>query len=304
MPSSLPNWPRALRAGLPCLAAAALLIGSPTASATLIAYENFESYTASTGFGTALVGQTDGNAAWNGGWQVGAGDTDTAKVINENPLSYSAGVISVSGGSQTLRLPKGVGQEYTITRQLSAGTSGEVWFSFLFRPGYEGSYADFNQIYLSNDADTNNSAAIVPDARDASGFRARITSGGGTVTNAVTNVFPADDVTYFLVGRISADGPAAGLNLDRIQLWINPTSLTLGSSNAFASADTGISSMTHFSIRNFGFESGDSVLMDEIRIGTTLEDVIPIPEPAPMALLAGVLATTMLIRRHHRSARH
>ncbi len=104
---------------------------------------------------------------------------------------------------------------------------------------------------------------------------------------------------HFIVGRLSKDGSATDPNAyDRMELWLNPSSATLGSATATANGPAN-SSFTG-GIANFGLTtlSSSAVLeWDNLRIGTTQLDVIP--EPAT-AMLVGLAALSLVLRRRRR----
>jgi len=114
------------------------------------------------------------------------------------------------------------------------------------------------------------------------------------------NANPGDAVgTKLLVARITmapGDDALAGIT--------SPDLATLVDSD-FDSAITAYGDMSATSeniewlglwIGTWGIsDDGDNTLVDEIRIGTTLADVIPVPEPASVALLG--LGGLMLLRR-------
>lgn len=278
-----------------------LLAGSASRmSGALLAYDGFETYTASEGFGTELVGQTGGGTGWGGAWASGGGTPGTVKVINYNVMSYNNGIVSVSGGSNSLRVPQNPTSpgDFTINRALSASQTGEVWFSLLFKPGNEGSYGDFTQMFISDDGDVNNSGAVIADGRTGSQWAARVTgNSSNTTTNTTADL--TDGTTYFIVGRFSKDGPDSVTNFDRMQLWLNPSSLTLGASTAIANQNSSTALVNTLGFRFFDYDANDSVLIDEIRIGESAADVIPvIPEPGTVyALLVGLAGVPLIVRR-------
>lgn len=97
------------------------LFAPASASAALVAHEGFE-YDISGG--AALAGKGTAGDGWAGAW-IGAG------TIVADSMNYSAGDISVAGGSQAVKI-NGTSQSY-FYREFTAITGvTEVYFSFLF----------------------------------------------------------------------------------------------------------------------------------------------------------------------------
>jgi|GEM_PF-1318034 len=107
-----------------------------------------------------------------------------------------------------------------------------------------------------------------------------------------------------LVFRVT-DKTSGGL--DEFELWLNPTDLS-----AEGAADYSVTIGSGLVVGNagFGFDrlnisqnfdgAGDSVLIDEFRMGTTWADAVPftaIPEPGTYALFSGLLALGFIMIR-------
>lgn len=114
------------------------------------------------------------------------------------------------------------------------------------------------------------------------------------------NVFRLPDEPVFVVAKY--ENVSGTLN-DNATMWVNPSAfggaepLTGGISNAFGN-DIGVAS---FLIRQTGAgtsgASNSSVVIDELRVGTTWASVTPVPEPAATALLTCAMATLSRRRR-------
>ena len=88
------------------------------------------------------------------------------------------------------------------------------------------------------------------------------------------------------------------VNYDRMELWVNPTSQTLGMADAMVNFDAGLSGgIDLFSNRIVGTETGQIYRFDELRIGTTADSVVPIPEPSTTILLVVGTVMTLLRKR-------
>ena len=116
----------------------------------------------------------------------------------------------------------------------------------------------------------------------------------------------AFDTTYLLVGKIEDASNWAGSN-DRVTMWINPTDNVEGNNTAVLSEEVSFAGLfpDEPGITQFAFQAGtddavESAYLDEVRIGDSFADVVPIPEPTTFALfgLAGLAAMAGLRRRN------
>jgi len=274
-----------VRFSVSILLAMATMIG--TASAAIIAYDGFESYTP----GSALDGGAQGSD-WTGNWsEANPGDStlQAASLIDPNGL--------VSGGSQALRsMPAATRTEVGdyITRTFTA-QSGDVYVSFLFQKGAGVDNNDFYNFQLSNGATGNTSNALGVGIRNATGnpFFARVgSSSDNATTDSGTNSTVGE--TFLVVAKFSKDGST---EYNRTDLFLNPTSSSeplIADATATANV-TGLTQISLFNLRNYSPEAGDTLLIDELRIGTTFASVIP--EPTSFALIAGLMSTIWIMLR-------
>ncbi|MCC5830506.1 MAG: PEP-CTERM sorting domain-containing protein [Phycisphaeraceae bacterium] len=268
-----------------CAAAVGLAGLSVSASAALLSHESFETYSE----GSAISGANDGQG-WTGAW---AGQA--AATIAGTGLSYSGGDINIDGGGQALRI-LGDSNNNMATRTF-APQSDTFYFSFLFQSPTAGAETerDFFQVWLSDGSYSGtNSASVAHDQFSGATHRflARIAkNSGGPFFNDLDTVV---NETYLVVGKVSKTGDS-GANFDRVDIFINPTTLTEPAvSSVFDTGDTNRSSMSVLGIRTALLESTDEYLLDEFRIGTTWASVIP--EPGSLAI-AMMLGGAMLLRR-------
>ena len=118
-----------------------------------------------------------------------------------------------------------------------------------------------------------------------------------TDPNFLTRPQHAPNETLFIVAAYTFN---PGDNDDFARLWVNPVPGSLESSNTPAvvtpmnQADINQNRIQAFFFRNNSVEP-DALLMDELRVGTTWEDVTPVPEPS--ALAAAALAAGAVLRR-------
>lgn len=276
------------------LLTAGVLIAATTggAHATLLGYEGFDSYSP-----TAAIAGQSGGTNWTGAWTG-----SSAPIVQAGGLNYSAGSITINGGANNA-LADDTNADTLLSRPFTA--AGDVWFSLLFQPS--STSGDYFYFYLSDDADYLSSGDMGVTGATVYSARAQATPSSdrdqGDSSVSVTN-----GTVVFLVGHIYNDptyddddigsgDPADPASLDTIDLWINPTSLTLGTPSASSLRIFEISTVSTFGIRAVNLDAGDAPQFDELRIGTTLADVIPVPEPASLALIG--LGAIALIRRKH-----
>lgn len=262
-------------------------------SAALVAHDGFQ-YDISES--AALAGKGTAGSGWSASW-TGSG------TIVDDDMAYVRGSLSVQGGDQSLKID-GTSQSY-FTRQFQPITGvPEVYFSFLFK-SEAGAGADYLNFWLSEDTDRANSAGI-GDVTASNRFGARIfgddTGINNSTQSSATYTFGAGDV-YLLVGRVSTDGlsGAAADVFDQIELWVDPTSITLGAALLTSDISTLVTTSVGFSF--FGLQTSsvsgtDDYRIDEFRVGTDATSVLTsVPEPSTYAAIAGGLALMMVARR-------
>jgi hypothetical protein len=250
----------------------AITLGALTAPAAagIIAYDGFD----------YAIGDLNGNNGGTGNWQT-AWTANTAIDVVSASLSYSGTGFTVGGGTKSGQITSltGTAVDDVFDRQFTAQT-GPVYFSLLFQAAAGLDSSDFVTFMLNNDTNYNNTGALGlrNDSGSENGFFARLRTTSDS--NYKTNTQGVGGTTYFLVGKLYKSG--AG-NYDRIDFWLNPTSLTEPAATVTGSKDIGTSSVSYLTCRVSGMEVGDQFQFDELRIGTTWGDVLP--EPATLALV-------------------
>ncbi len=267
------------------------------ASAALVVYEDFE-YDISGGAG--LSGKGSAADGWGGAWS-GSGTI----VAEETAMFYTAGDIAINGGGQSVKI-NGTSQAY-FTRQFDAITGvTEVYFSFLIK-SEAGAGADYLNFWLSHDADRANSAGI-GDVTASNRFGVRIFGDDTGVNNSVqgSTTYAFDGSVNLLVGRISTAGSSGTDDdiFDQIDLWVNPSSTTLGAADLTSDISLELSTsvgLSYFGLQTSNVGSGDDYRIDELRIGTSAAGVLStIPEPSTSALLFGGLTLLAAFGRRTR----
>jgi hypothetical protein len=135
--------------------------------------------------------------------------------------------------------------------------------------------------------------------------------GGNRNSNAVNSGFNVTSLigsTIFVVGQIPAI-PTSGYTNPVISLYLNPADLTTQPGAASATflggnTNTGVNltEISLLSIKAGGNNQRSFGYIDEVRFGTTWEDVVPlVPEPSSFALLTGLLIVGWVFVRRRRS---
>lgn len=263
---------------------ALLVLLTLPARAALIVYESFESYTA----GAALSAGA-GGTGWTANWSAIAGITAESAA-----LTYTNGAISISGGTRTGQVGSVADNTSAASRQFASQTNSTLYMSMLFSlSAGTTDVDDFLHFMFNNDTLNTNSGGFGDLSQTTTTLDARIgTTNGGTSTLGSTSITLG--TTYFLVAKLSK----SVTNYDRVDLFVNPSTLTEGSPSVTDSADAGISSIAFFTLRTLAIDATDKYQFDELRIGTTYADVVP--EPASTALLALGGFSTCLRRRRTR----
>ena len=278
------------------LVAAAVLITAPSAHGALIAFDPFD-----TGTGGYTVGAIDTQnpttLGFTGAWATysGGGGSVLATGLTDSrlPLPGIVGSMDAGGGAITHRA-------FSTTYGTDATT---LWASYLMAaPSYAAS--TWRGVAFGNGDGTGGSNEYVLDiAWDGYGGLPGTGMGADMMilfnrpdwTGTGTGYTPTADATNLMLLKFAfgADDD------DSATLWINP---------ADVSSETALGAGWTLSGHDFSFNrlwtednaSGGTTL-DEFRLGNTLHDVVVIPEPSALVLLAtGVLGLAFVAWRRRR----
>jgi len=276
------------------LAAAAAAFTTTSALAQVIAYEGFGGYTD----GADLNGINGGTNWPSNSWTASTPDFE---IDNSGGLSYLG--LQTSAGAVE-KLANGGGGSFRREFQ-SSNASGTYFFSFLYDDN--GSGNDFDQVFQINETGSISRFRIYGNtASDQFELAVDLAGGDGTqVRSSLTSGLNTADPVFIVI-----ELAITAATDDTFTAYFNPTDLadiagtavqTLTISETDARAANG-GSGAFAAINAVGISSTNAVnVWDEIRIGQSLADVAPVPEPATYALYAGALAMGLiLIRRRYR----
>jgi hypothetical protein len=283
---------------------AAIILNSAHANAALTAYDGFNYPTS----GTSVVGQIDSglNASfgWSEGWADNTGQTNAdvqgPVYVNATGLTYSkAGShLVVSGGS----VEQTDLDTYLPFRNLatSLGGTGEittpqtVWVSFLVKnlggadpvgtPAHLPTAFMANTYFLLGSTPNSASAPTPSNARYVGGgYNGGGGIGGASASGSITAFTPAvKDGNVHLIATRFIFGGGTNNTLMQIDSWLDPTPGVDPTTDPFYTSNAGYhkfgstSANIVFNGAFFrGHESGQGAY-DEIRIGETALDVLPV----------------------------
>lgn len=246
-------------------------------SAQFSLYDGFQTpgqYTA----GTDITTQTGaGSGAWDGNWFYG-GLVGSPFNTETTSLSYSQGGNNLVTTNGSLDKTQTGGGNTTIHRPIdnaAIGGASEIWFSFLFQTN------DAQRFWFSLADATNNTPRGPAVTLNAGVLEVQVNNFISSTTFDITA-----GETYFLIGRITTD---IAENDTTIEAWLDPelTGSLMGTSISATNPNYSVLNSNFVSLRA---NTNNTVIFDEIRFGTTLDSVRPIPEPSVYALGAGLVA--------------
>lgn len=242
-----------------------LLVG--TAQAALIASDSFSSATTS-------------GTGWTGGWTVGL---ELTTGLSHPSVASSAS--AVTRKSDNPRRPV-----------LTLPTTGIFYTSFLIKtdPVAHPNNVNFANVTFFRNYDTevfgSGSVWSTSGGTSAANFGSLYKAAGTGTPTLVTGSTPVDGLTRLFVEVIDRTNNSVAVYLDPV--------LTGNSLPATPSWSFTVNDMT--GLNNVRLETTYGNAIDEIRIGTTLQDVMVVPEPAAIALMGmGCLG----LMRRRRSAK-
>lgn len=264
-----------MRKTLMTLSLLAATASASAATVTLVASDNFDSY--STG---ALAGQ-DGGTGFDGAWSAANSTSVITTVGGDSPMS---------GNAARFANPN---SDNAATRTLDTALTGDVLVSFMFQ--FDGGLIgnnDFLGLWFGSTTGPNIGlkANCGPTGSCTADIFARTNGTDGTFTK---NLTVGETVRVFgLLQKV--DG---SLVYNRYSLWVDPLQPdieSLSNANAVFNGASNISSFMEIGFRSANLDTGnpvDSLLVDNLRISA-------VPEPASLGLVGlGLLGAAAARRR-------
>lgn len=246
----------------------ALLFGAALPSeATVIVSDDFNYSN-----GTPLNG-LNGGTGWSSSWTVSAGSASTT--IQNSQLQVGNGA-AISNGDNL------------IFRSFSAYNGDTLYATVTLDAAAGFETGDFFMMWLDTAA-TGNHANVPNMGFDSAGnVVGRLSSSRSVNGGAVTQ-----GTSYNLVISLSKSTPGASSNYDTLSVWKDPAFGDLGTPLGTVTLDIGRSSISTIGFRSVNNEAGNIYLVDNLILGTTWADVVPVPEPSTLAF--AFLGTAFLL---------
>jgi hypothetical protein len=288
------------RTSIAAVALAAFLGVGTAANAAPIAYEGFN-YSSG-----AVLDAASGGTGWGLNWSKTSVIGGTTAASSLSYTDSSSNSLSTSGGSAVFG-PSNPASTLVYMRQLSStlgasAVSGTVWASLLYLNASTSTTAEarfgfYSAVVADSTATTNTATGgatqVVDVGRAASGSDVISLYNGSTI-NSTGVATPRGSSADFLLLKFALNGTSAA---DTVSLWVNP-SLSGGEAGlGSAQATWNTSDLDPINgIRLQTPATSGIVDIDEIRVGTTLADVAPVPEPSMTLAALGGMAFLFLKR--------
>jgi len=246
-----------------------------------------------------LVGQ-NGGTGFGGTW---LGNTAATQLTSDSLYAPVPGGLNISGGSGALQIGTGSSTAISsaiVSRALDASFSGDqVFVRFMIR-GNAGSVEVADRVALWLESSTGPYMALLPLGGTNDDFYARPSAGTAPGTGGKDFVL---DQTYLVVAQFSKSVSGASELYDSVAVWIDPAATDEATPDYTVGPETdgtfSISSFDAIGFQTNGVDNDDVYIIDNIKGGTTFNDVVAIPEPGSVALI-GAGAALLATRRGNR----
>jgi hypothetical protein len=280
-----------MKAGkIKCCVVCAALLGAASTQATLFVSDSF-----ATGGSDYVAGALDGQgpavSGMTGNWLNGS-----SHQVSDTGLTYGgAGYANGGGGSVISAVPSTGRGGRLLTTAYDANSTGTVYLSFLMQVSngnttqykalelHDGGFADSTDRHFALGVQQNDF-----QSNDGNCF-------GFKVLNSIESQLTTDglntDVNLFVVKFDFSDVAAS----DSVTVWQNPTLGGAGDPTGGVTV-SGVD-MSFDRITFADYNSTDVANWDELRMGDSFSDVVAIPEPATMGLVAVFGGGLLFFRR-------
>lgn len=256
------------------------------ADAALLALEDFlinppntTEYTGVTSPSTAspssawLAGQ-NGGTGFQGNWVTGGNqlvvDSDTTMSITG--LSSPGGSVFATFGTQL-----NSSRSFSSAVQTSLDSLNEVWFSSMIT---KNNASGTNGLYLIADG-----GGQIRTTQRLGGFLA----GVGGINNFVNDGSFVPGTTYLMVGRLEIDRTASAV--ETLSMWVLTDIADFDIDTPFLTASADIITAANPGVSGIELQKNDAgARYDAIRVGTTANAVLGIPEPPTLVLGLSIFA--------------
>lgn len=253
--------------------------------------------------GGSISGKT-GGTGFGSGWTITTAGSSTATVAAG--LGFSD--FAASGNALTINIAQtGFGGLITVSRDVGDSSApaigGELWASYLYRNNSGGTGGDDSRMQFT-EPNGSNARFLLTSRDDAAEL-----NGGVGVDNSdeggTSNRSLQDGSIFLLIAKFTNFGAGSAATPQNGRFWaLRPSDYDLIKSGGITEAeldtnfysrgnDNPVTSPISYSTANLfgisgtiGVASGAyNYTVDELRYGTLLTDVVPIPEPSSLCLL-------------------
>ena len=291
-----------------------MLASTCAGSAAVLIYEDYDYGIAD---GTTMNGVATAATGFTGNYAT-AGTSGTS-VYQTTGLTFGANYLPVSGGAVRLSSPTGTTSSLLgATMSVGGAQTGTLWSSYLVNftsksnAGNATAQARVSDIQVGATGTANNRMNALGDGFGPLGTAVTY-SGSGVTTAGATTLTVGN--TYLILSQFTNVGTAGG---GTATLWVFDVAgydnwlslgggleanlgtydLTSQSHTSTTQADFGDGDFFHFAASNAsGATAVQTVVYDELRWGTSLGNVVAVPEPSAVASVIGGLGMLALLRR-------
>ena len=254
------------------LIATAIFAVATSSEATIIAYDGFS-------YSGELNGK-NGGTGWAGAWSA---ITTATEIVDPTVNLIDNSALQINGNDTNV-----------ATRSLASSFSGNQIFVDFYLQVDSGSLVnnDFLAFWFSDSNSPN--FGIKADQGGTSStndvFGRLSGSAGPYVPNS--DIGSTNDITHHIVALLSKDLSSTTFN--RLNVWLNPVfgDLATPDLTTTRAVNTGLTSFNKIGFRSANLDRSttntsinDEILIDNLRLSTTWNEAMNIPEPATLALL-------------------